>query len=152
MLKFVAAALAAAVVVTGMPIQSEAGHARSARGDDCRLCKMFTDTRVRATTAVRAAPRRMFTWPKLQRVRSESLFKLAPRQPRPAVRAYKRTERRAFTWPKLRRVRSESLFKLAPREPRPVVTRTRREWKPLFSTRRAPAHAATRARARSDVG
>ncbi len=148
MLKFVAAALAAAVVVTGMPIQSEAGHARSARGDDCRLCKMFAHTRVRATTAVRAAPRRMFTWPKLRRVRSESLFKLAPRQPRPAVRAYKRTERRAFTWPKLRRVRSESLFKLAPREPRPVVTRTRREWKPLFSTRRAPAHAATRARAR----
>ena len=148
MLKFVAAALAAAVVVTGMPIQSEAGHARSARGDDCRLCKMFAHTRVRATTAVRAAPRRMFTWPKLRRVRSESLFKLAPRQPRPAVRAYKRTERRAFTWPKLRRVRSESLFKLAPREPRPVVTRTRREWKPLFSTRRAPARAATRARAR----
>jgi len=148
MLKFVAAALAAAVVVTGMPIQSEAGHARSARGDDCRLCKMFADTRVRATTAVRAAPRRMFTWPKLRRVRSESLFKLAPRQPRPAVRAYERTERRAFTWPKLRRVRSESLFRLAPREPRPVVTRTRREWKPLFSTRRAPARAATRARAR----
>ena len=148
MLKFVAAALAAAVVVTGMPIQSEAGHARSARGDDCRLCKMFAHTRVRATTAVRAAPRRMFTWPKLRRVRSESLFKLAPRQPRPAVRAYKRTERRAFTWPKLRRVRSESLFRLAPREPRPVVTRTRREWKPLFATRRAPAHAATRARAR----
>lgn len=148
MLKFVAAALAAAVVVTGMPIQSEAGHARSARGDDCRLCKTFTHTRVRATTAVRAAPRRMFTWPKLRRVRSESLFKLAPRQPRPAVRAYQRTERRAFTWPKLRRVRSESLFKLAPREPRPVVTRTRREWKPLFATRRAPARAATRARAR----
>ena len=148
MLKFVAAALAAAVVVTGMPIQSEAGHARSARGDDCRLCKMFAHTRVRATTAVRAAPRGMFTWPKLRRVRSESLFKLAPRQPRPAVRAYERTERRAFTWPKLRRVRSESLFKLAPREPRPVVTRTRREWKPLFATRRAPAHAATRARAR----
>ncbi|MFA9474442.1 MAG: hypothetical protein ACERJ2_07735 [Filomicrobium sp.] len=151
MLKFVAAALAAAVVVTGMPIQSEAGHARSARGDDCRLCKMFTHTRVRATTAVRAAPRsarRMFTWPKFQRVRSESLFRLAPRQPRPAVRAYKRTERRAFTWPKFRRVRSESLFKLAPREPRPVVTRTRREWKPLFATRRAPARAATRARAR----
>ena len=148
MLKFVAAALAAAVVVTGMPIQSEAGRARRARGDDCRLCKMFAHTRVRATTAVRAAPRRMFTWPKLRRVRSESLFKLAPRQPRPAVRAYKRTERRAFTWPKLRRVRSESLFRLAPREPRPVVTRTRREWKPLFSTRRAPARAATRARAR----
>jgi len=40
------------------------------------------------------------------------------------------------------------LFRLAPREPRPVVTRTRREWKPLFSTRRAPARAATRARAR----
>ena len=115
MLKFVAAALAAAVVVTGMPIQSEAGHARSARGDDCRLCKMFTHTRVRATTAVRAAPRRA---------------------------------RRMFTWPKFQRVRSESLFKLAPCEPRPVVTRTRREWKPLFATRRAPARAATRARAR----
>ncbi len=150
MLKVVAAALAAAVVVTGMPIQSEAGSARGDRGADCRLCKMFTHKRVRATRpAVRPAvrtERRMFAWPK--RVRSESLFKRAPREARPAVRAYKRTERRMFAWPK--RVRSESLFKLAPRERRPVVKHTRRAWKPLFATRRAaPARAVTRTRVRA---
>ena len=134
MLKIVAAALAAAVVVTGLPIQSQAGGARGDRGADCRLCKMFTHKRVRATKPVvrRAvrAERRMFAWPK--RVRSESLFKRAPREARPVVR---RTERRMFAWPK--RVRSESLFKRAPREARPVVKRTRREWKPMFTTRRA---------------
>lgn len=134
MLKIVAAALAAAVVVTGLPIQSQAGGARGDRGADCRLCKMFTHKRVRATKPVvrRAvrAERRMFAWPK--RVRSESLFKRAPREARPVVR---RTERRMFTWPK--RVRSESLFKRAPREARPVVKRTRREWKPMLTTRRA---------------
>ena len=165
MLKIVAAALAAAVVVTGLPIQSQAGGARGDRGADCRLCKMFTHKRVRATKPVvrRAvrAERRMFAWPK--RVRSESLFKRAPREARPVVR---RTERRMFAWPKrvrseslfkraprearpvvrrterrmftwTKRVRSESLFKRAPREARPVVKRTRREWKPMFTTRRA---------------
>ena len=147
MLKFVAAALAAAVVVTGMPIQSQAGSARGDRGTECRLCKMFTHKRVRATKpAVRRAvrtERRMFAWPK--RVRSESLFKRAPREARPAVRAHKRTERRIFAWPK--RVRSESLFKLAPRERRPVVKHTRRAWKPLFATRRAaPVRASTHSR------
>ena len=103
MLKIVAAALAAAVVVTGLPILSQAGCARGDRGADCRLCKMFTHKRVRAT--------------------------------KPVVRRAVRAERRMFAWPK--RVRSESLFKRAPREARPVVKRTRREWKPMFTTRRA---------------
>ncbi len=52
MLKFVAAALAAAVVVTGIPTQSEAGGSRGERASTCGFSKMFTRSRVRAAKPV----------------------------------------------------------------------------------------------------
>ena len=89
MLKLVAAAAVAAVVVTGMPAVSEAGHERGERTRDCRICKAMSDFRAKlserrarpAPVAVRTE-RRVFEWPKLPP--RDPLFKLLPREPRPA--------------------------------------------------------------------
>jgi hypothetical protein len=127
MLKLVATAAVAVAVVTGMPTVSQACHER-ARDGDCRICKAMTDMRARATRTVERTARATFTWPKLERAPRDSLFKLAPREARPAVRVHdrERTTRRLFTWPKLERAPREPLFKLAPREHRPVFTRESR--------------------------
>ncbi|KUO61464.1 MAG: hypothetical protein APF80_00645 [Alphaproteobacteria bacterium BRH_c36] len=135
MFKFVAAAAVVAVAVSGMPTVSEAGHARD-RSHDCRLCKAVSDVRARTIVRSERAPvvRREIVWPKFERKPRESLFKLAPRQPRPAMRLFTRERapvaRREFVWPKFERKPRESLFKLAPREPRPAMR--------LFTRERAP--------------
>lgn len=96
MLKFVAAAAVAAVVVTGMPAVSEAGQERTR---DCRICKAMSDFRAKMSERLaRPAPvavrteRRVFEWPKIKLPPRDPLFKLAPREPRPVV-VYKPRER-----------------------------------------------------------
>ncbi|MBU1211664.1 MAG: hypothetical protein KJ587_10375 [Alphaproteobacteria bacterium] len=140
MFKFVAAAALVAVAVSGVPTVSEAGHARD-RGHDCRLCKAVSDMRTRAAVRVERAPlvRREFVWPKFERKPRESLFKLAPRQPRPAMHLFTRERapvvRREIVWPKFERKPRESLFKLAPRQPRAAVAHVRSERVSLITRR-----------------
>lgn len=127
MLKLVATAAVAVAVVTGMPTVSQAGHER-ARDGDCRICRAMTDMSARTTRMVERTARATFTWPKMERAPRDPLFKLAPREARPAVRVHdrERTTRRVFTWPTIERAPRDPLFKLAPREPRPVYTRETR--------------------------
>ena len=139
MLKFVAAAAVAAVVVTGMPAVSEAGHERGERARDCRICKAVSDARARMKARVaRPAPvavrreRRTFEWPKIKLPPRDPLFKRAPRQPRPARVVHVRRERPVFKWPKITLPPRDPLFKLLPRKPRPVVAYKPRERAPLF--------------------
>ena len=140
MFKFVATAALAAVAVSGMPTVSEAGHARD-RAHDCRICKTVSKMRTRMVVARERAPivRRPIVWPKLVRAPREPLFKLLPRQPRPAVRLFKRERapivRRPIVWPKLVRTPREPLFKLLPRQPRPAVTHVRSSRVSLFTRR-----------------
>ncbi len=141
MLKFVAAAAVAAVVVTGMPAVSEAGHERGERTRDCRICKAMSDFRAKlAERRARPAPvavrseRRVFEWPKIKLPPRDPLFKLLPRQPRPA-RVVERRERPVFTRPVFKLPPRDPLFKLLPREPRPARVFAPRERKPLFVRR-----------------
>lgn len=135
MFKFVAAAALVAVAVTGMPTVSEAGHARD-RGHDCRLCKVASHTRTAAVVRRERAPvvRREIVWPKIERKARDPLFKLAPRQPRPAMRIFTRERapmvRRPIVWPTIKLPPRDPLFKLAPREPRPAMR--------IFTRERAP--------------
>ena len=140
MFKFVAAAAVVAVAVSGMPTVSEAGHARD-RSHDCRLCKAVSDVRARTIVRSERAPvvRREIVWPKFERKPRESLFKLAPRQPRPAMRLFTRERapmvRRPIVWPKFERKARDPLFKLAPRQPRPAVAHVRSERVSVFTRR-----------------
>ncbi len=139
MFKFVATAALVAVAVSGMPTISEAGHARD-RGHDCRLCKAVSKVRTRLVVLRERAPvaplvRRPIVWPKIERKPRDPLFKLLPREPRPAVRLFKRERapmvRRPIVWPKFERKPRDPLFKLLPREPRPAVRLFKRERAPL---------------------
>lgn len=136
MLKLVATAAVAVALVSGMPTVSQAGHDR-ARGDDCRLCKAWSDMRNRMAVRTERVARPLFTLPKLERAPREPLFRLAPREPRPAVSWFKRERaaRPLLRMPKIDLGPRDPLFKLAPREPRPVMTFERRERTSLFTRR-----------------
>lgn len=147
MFKVLAAAAVAAVVVTGLPTVSEAGHERGAR--ECRICKVMVRHErpvlrmpkielgprdplfVLAPRKPRVhAPRQRieFRMPKIERAPRDPLFVLAPRQPR----VHAPRQRIEFRMPKIERAPRDPLFVLAPRQPRAVVSHARVRM-PLFT-------------------